>query len=565
MDGSTLFIYHGKEGNPGRPTGAGPEMEHGMFFSKKEERVLWPPVEGPSIYGHLLAHIDPTTGELRDSGQKLPDESRRFERQGIRLAAGAWDGMVGHHVGKAEKSTQANRIVSLLKKIAEKDTEKEKSRLYDILAKDNLMVILDQVSENIVKSIKGPTLELHEFALELACEAPDRGAVKFGIFLLGLIGLAEDREVVMNLGKHEEFTLFCSVALYYLSEDPESDLWALGKSVKGWGRVHVVERLSYTENPLIKEWIVREGFRNEAANEYLAFIAAQTGELHLRLSAPKPDEGLMTAAAEIIEALIKGGPAEDVGDYPEAARCVGSFLDHLATGTYQPKPEYFLAVRAIQAYLGDEGRETGQKGPTGWSGHDRGRSLRRAESILSRPDWEELARRLLGSRDDREFSIGRRMASALKMETWDIHWDRLTQKPLDSERWETVLEGRKAGEIKALVTFAKKNLPLEKIGTGPGDEAGIAPEFEPHRCLAALVECLGPYPNLGWPLVETSLKSPVVADRIRALVVLSEWRKENWSEEVGPALQAALSREPRKAVMAGIIKVIKGEPVVQGS
>jgi len=54
----------------------------------------------------------------------------------------------------------------------------------------------------------------------------------------------------------------------------------MAKHVTGWGRVHLVERLAKTEDAEIKEWLLREGFRNSVMYEYLAYIAATTGGLN---------------------------------------------------------------------------------------------------------------------------------------------------------------------------------------------------------------------------------------------------------------------------------------------
>jgi hypothetical protein len=54
-------------------------------------------------------------------------------------------------------------------------------------------------------------------------EAPDREPVKFGIAILGLFRQPADEELFQALGRHDEFTLFCAVALTNSSEDHDEE------------------------------------------------------------------------------------------------------------------------------------------------------------------------------------------------------------------------------------------------------------------------------------------------------------------------------------------------------
>ena len=57
-------------------------------------------------------------------------------------------------------------------------------------------------------------------------------------------------------------------------------IWKLAKAVHGWGRIHAVNYLAdLTITPEIKDWMLREGFRNRVLNEYLAYSCATAGEL----------------------------------------------------------------------------------------------------------------------------------------------------------------------------------------------------------------------------------------------------------------------------------------------
>jgi hypothetical protein len=53
----------------------------------------------PSIYDHIRSHTNPEQPGLTEGGETLPDEARVNEGSQIRWAAGAMDGVMGHHIG----------------------------------------------------------------------------------------------------------------------------------------------------------------------------------------------------------------------------------------------------------------------------------------------------------------------------------------------------------------------------------------------------------------------------------------------------------------------------------
>jgi hypothetical protein len=72
------------------------------------------------------------------------------------------------------------------------------------------MSLLTRQTEIILVS---PGFHLYELAYSLVSESPDREPVKFGIAILGLYRKSSNEELFQTLGWHEEFTLFCAVAL----------------------------------------------------------------------------------------------------------------------------------------------------------------------------------------------------------------------------------------------------------------------------------------------------------------------------------------------------------------
>jgi hypothetical protein len=92
----------------------------------------------------------------------------------------------------------------------------------------------------------------------------------------------------------------------------------MARRVAARGLIQAVERLKGTSDPQIRSWLLREGFRDEVMNEYLAHLAATTGDLYT---------ALLDGAGGIIRALCAvGGPARDIRGYPDGPAVISRYL-----------------------------------------------------------------------------------------------------------------------------------------------------------------------------------------------------------------------------------------------
>lgn len=222
---------------------------------------------------------------------------------------------MGHHMGKGSARKITRKIVKLVDAIARTNDQAAKVKLYRLLEADEVLSVVDNVLESLQERAVPIEPYLNSYLVFLLRRSIHRGPVKFAIALLGAIRDEDAIQPIRNLGLHEEFTLYTAVALSNYYEDPEIELWELAKKVDGWGRIQLVEQLADARNSDIRNWILRDGFRNSIMYEYLAYLAATTGDLKRALSKGFVDEELLIAASEIISALIAGGPAEDMSCY----------------------------------------------------------------------------------------------------------------------------------------------------------------------------------------------------------------------------------------------------------
>lgn len=365
-----------------------------LFGGKQDDGGHEPPSmpwdRRPSILEFVRSHIVAGKPGVSESGYTLPDDESISQGSKIRWAAGAMDGVTTHHMGTGQSDETVHKTVELALAYSRQPTAKNKAAVYRHVIAEHVVSIIDPVIEALVNE-KGISHDrLYEFARSFVMESPDREPVKIGIAILGLFRQPADQEFFQTLGRHDEFTLFCAVAIANASEDHDEALWTLARNVTGWGRIHVVERLARTDNPAIKRWLLREGFRNSVMYEYLAATCARAGGLLSALSEDRVDRELLTAAGEIIQALIAGGPAEGMDDYEDARPVIESYLDHMESSAESIKD--FLHVNSIKSYLDEDHSRWMGRYNAGWTAECRDRLRSLCSLILRRTTWADRVR-----------------------------------------------------------------------------------------------------------------------------------------------------------------------------
>ena len=366
-----------------------------------------------------------------------------------------------------------------------------------------------------------------------------RDAVAGGIVLLGLAGDGRDRDLLQLLGALEDLTLYAVVALARTQPDPDRAVFEMARRVAAWGRIQAVERLKGTSDPQIRGWLLREGFRNEVMNEYLAHLAATTGDLYTAMLDPEPDEALLDGAGDIIDALCAvGGPAKDIRDYPDGPAVIGRYL----TLVRDRAPS--LARAAIVLGLGDF-LESGEAAGLDWGSGSRD-ELRDACRVLARqPSWRAVVEGALADPDLAAFRRALWPAAQLGIPTRQRVRARLRTDPFDGYLWASLLEDCPDAEIDDLITLAQELLPVSELAAGPASSHGIGSGYyPPDHVLDQIVTWLGAYPGRGWILIRTALRNPVIRCRNMAIRTLARWPVHAVPAGAAAAVRDALQAEP---------------------
>lgn len=449
------------------------------------------------------------------------------------------DGVRTHHFGSAPDPDAAARIADLVADLVTgPPSQSACAGLHAALAGQPTLQVADGLGGQVRR--RGlPADRVRAVGRWLAEYGTRRDAVAGGIVLLGVAGDGRDRDLLLLLGALEDLTLYAVVALARTQPDPDRAVFEMARRVAAWGRIQAVERLKGTSDPQIRGWLLREGFRNEVMNEYLAHLAATTGDLYTAMLDPEPDEALLDGAGGIIDALCAvGGPAKDIRDYPDGPAVIGRYL----TLVRDRAPS--LARAAIVLGLGDF-LESGEAAGLDWGSGSRD-ELRDACRVLARrPSWRAVVEGALADPDLAAFRRALWPAAQLGIPTRHRVRARLRTDPFDGYLWALLLEDCPDAEIDDLITLAQELLPVSELAAGPASSHGIGSGYyPPDHVLDQIVTWLGSYPGRGWILIRTALRNPVIRCRNMAIRTLARWPVHAVPAGAAAAVRDALQAEP---------------------
>ncbi|MDP9849414.1 hypothetical protein [Streptosporangium lutulentum] len=503
----------------------------------------------PTFLAHALTmSLRYGPGPWPEDACELPDDPPRRTSGEPFIPSVVMDGIRSHHFG-VERDDGVAEVTDLIGGLVTGDPARDDLlRLHDRLATVSALGIADDLVDRIRRRLL-PKDRVGEVGRYLAGHGSHRNAVKIGIVLLGACGDERDRELLLLLGTLEELTLYAVIALRHTQPDRHRAVYELARRVRGWGRIHAVERLKDCDDPQIKAWLLRDGFRNGIMNEYLAHLAATTGGLYSALLEPDVDDALLDGAGDILAALALGGPAEDMGDYADAVPAMDRLADLLIDR--RDTLGRLHAVLRIQAFL----RGTGDDSP--WPPGVIARLRRRYEEITAQPRWNSLVLRHLADPHHVDFDHAMRLAHRLRLPVVPQIIARLKIDPLDEFAWYHAIRLATAEEAEQLGHLAERLLPPADPANGPDDRPGFGDEYRPDRALESVVSGLGAFPGLGLPLIDVALRNRAVQTRRAALEVLSTWPASAVPDEAGHWIRRAASVEPHEGTRTEMIDFLR--------
>ena len=510
----------------------------------------WP--AGPSIH-ELIA---------RSSGLMeldLPDHGDAEQR----WAPGARDAVATSQGEFEDETLRAKQVVKALRDLTESGSQAHLDHLHRLATRGPVLGILDQVLGEIVEGPWVNPQALHQLAVFLAREATQRELVKLGVGMLGILSGSDDLDILMTLGRHEEFTLYAVVAIQATREDSEDHLFALAQTVVGWGRIHVVERLADSESPRVHAWLLREGFRSDIMDVYLALLCARVADLATALQRESSDRALLEGAAEMLFALCEGSPDEDIDDYEDAAEACLRYVEALESHPELWSTTHLRTLARIAALLAEGASLDDEVAPIGievdadylWSqrSEQSGWTEERREAVeescarmLAESRWAELVDEGLRAESRDAYLLAVDGADALGIDTHESDKQRLRDDPTWLGGWHRVAELRSSAP--GMLSLFREVVPLEQLGAGPDLRYDFDEETTLEDALAVVLEASVDAEERPWDLLELGLRSPWVRVRATAINAFDAWadsgRIGKSPDEAKAFIEALVDGEP---------------------
>ncbi len=505
-----------------------------MKFGKTTELFPWS--GRPSILEWIRSH----------PGDPLPDESDvQDEESGLRWAPGALDGVLGHHMENV--GDQVLTAMSIAKKWEmqlNQPNDRTRRETYIEIVRCDLLSIIDELIKALSRLEYVDGERFYEEALWCATKGAHRNVVKFGLAMIGMFGIEEQRDLMMEFGAHEEFTLFAVVSIRNSQKDANDLLFELAKKVHGWGKIQVVERFE-PQNVEMKQWLLSYGCKNQIMNEYLAYTCAVKGDLVGTLRAESISTELYSGIGLILEALINGGPSKGIDDYEFAAEAVARYLTH-ASVLAQTLADFDIVRVIFQFLQGEDESEWIRRfnGSCGWSHEIRQSGIQLSNIIMRQGKWVEMIQQPLDPSNRVLTYCQMKAGKALGIDMWPAGWAAIQNQPQNDGLYVQMTAFADEARLRHLISFAEQKLPLKKIATGAGVELGFGEAYQPHHTLNVLLRELTKMPGIGMKLLVAGAHSPVVSNRAMVQSVLESWPRDVWFEPLKPLLMSALDAEP---------------------
>jgi hypothetical protein len=529
--------------------------------------------EPSSTYEHLLRLI---AEECVDpDAQPLPDDETSRGEEGLKWAPGALDGSTWRHFVRSE-SVEGDvegmhiALAALSARPGMKTRAAVRKRFRAGIDREFADGLLERLWSHPPADLDSLYAELRSLLLE----SGRREEVKWAVAIVGSFGRPEDAGVFRVLARHSEFALYAGVALSNVVDDPIPEWSELLRQAQGWGKTELAELLLRDPSPEICGLLLREGLSYENALEL-----ASGCRLDEALAADEVDDALLDGARSIIDSLT--GPfdnPDELTDWPEAGVALERFLYH-----FEPRArtlDDFITAHGLLAYLEPEPAdrswyaERGLEAPPELNleehrerlaavglGAGRATALaRQCRNIVERPEWRERAERALASPDAGTRTTGIQVAKGLGLPLRAYLVEQIEQDPNNSGLWFELVYRAPEREFRDSLALAERLLDLDALGSGPALELLGPPESGgPHQAASFILQELPRFPGQGWPLLNASLRSPVVRHRLAALRALVRWPRP-LPEDVRSTLRETLT-DPHEEVRRCARAVLDGRPL----
>lgn len=462
--------------------------------------------EKESLYEYIYKNME--NGELSEDFS-LPKETNS---DAIQFADGAIDGIMMFHMGMSPiKPEESKELLDILNSVNRNNTETAKEKLQIFSEKKSALSVIDEFQKIIVDNAQQLNAEtMYEFARDLILNSDNCELVKYGMSIIELLNIKEEelKKVIRVLALSDEFTLF-AIFIMRNWENPEQEIFEIAKKVKGWGRIHAIERINPT-NKEMEEWLLLHGIENNVMAAYSALEIYEKAKIKERLFSKKClcsfEEYI--AIGNVIAALFQEGPVMGISMVEEVDKLLNQYVELF--NNYEWDIKGLQIIYNIEQYT-EENKEPEIETKSGFK-----EIVRKCRDIL----YSEKSVEIVAAETKKGNSL--ELADFLNIDYKEDLWE-LFETDLNQYFGYTGILIREEAYRDRVIDLFEQSLPLKIIASGPAECMGFGKEYENHRILNFCVQELGEWPGKGIPLLKTALFSSVISNRNLALSVIEKW------------------------------------------
>ena len=450
---------------------------------------------------------------------------------------GAQEGLLGHPVGLPEDEMLNNAFGM----IAENVKINARLAVHNFDDKDpgfTVALIRGHLLKKVIDNInKFDPHKLSTLSYSLVMFGTKTETVKLGLLLLVLFDFADDEVVkkhLITLGLYEEFT---SYILSNVKGWPENErnhvYYVYAQKLTGWGKLNAMEQLDPV-NDEVKEWILKNGCRNDISYGYLGKTAYEKCDLIKRLKKGGLDDEEIQGVRDIMRGLLDEGPAKGISEVKHPARLAMLYLKELSK--HKVELEDIANIYELKSFVSkNDDRSTPEDKENAVKLLDRLLGLSDADKMIKSGvvDSTNLAIYTAG---EAGIDVSEELMSQLKYNF--IGYYRYGYYFMEND----VL-------VDEFLSICEKNLSGLDYREGMGMETA-PPDSAQNWQLDFVIQHLSEYPGKGVKLLTTALSSAVYRYRLVASKVLKDWEKtENANiKKFNPELLKAVKKVKKKEV-----------------
>jgi hypothetical protein len=465
------------------------------------------------------------------------------------MAAGMLEGAAGRHYALAEKPDIAGAVGHALVLFCNNGSQQNLHALYSLLAGNAAMEYMESLF-NALDALQPDVGRVCQLCRWIVSKSPDREAVRIAVALLGVCGDEDDVPPLRVLSRHASFMPYAGIALMKLCPDYEIELWNIAKADDGWGRIMAVERLVEAQRPEVQHWLLTEGHRNSILQGYGALECARGGRLAETLAQPDLPAYLLDSCVELVHSLVLAayGPGDGLDKYEAGAVAITGMLGQLER--IEPR-----LVHAAPAYLIHDFLTSRNFEIAGFTPRTRSAAVKSATQLLARPGYRTAIEEALASSDPEEYRLGLYSSRFFEVGAWDTVFARLGPEA-DAALWHMAIWDQDWDRVSRVIEAARPLLAR------PDSTVEDTPEYEQATAiLIPLVQQLKHWPGAAPDAVEHALRCPDNFIRPRALYLLEEWARQDWTDEMHCLVTQIAERDPETRRQEMALRLLAGQPL----